>query len=69
MTDRDERIAPGGMEDGRPAPHGWSVWRQDDHGNRFEVVRGQSRVAAEEEARRFESLGHKQTYWTAPTEA
>jgi len=48
-------------------PARWSVWRQDDSGNRFEVSRGLSRTNAARELARFESLGHKQTYWTAPT--
>ena len=48
-------------------PAGWSVWRQDDNGNRYEVSRGLSRADASRELARFESLGHKQVYWTAPT--
>lgn len=41
----------------------WSVWRQDDNGNRFEIARGLSRKAAETAAKGFEESGHKQTYW------
>lgn len=39
----------------------WELWRQDDDGNR--IARFDSAQAAEAEQRRFESLGHKQTYW------
>jgi hypothetical protein len=45
----------------------WSVWRQDDHGHRFEVARELSAADAERELQRFEASGHKQTYWIAPT--
>ncbi|HEX2080024.1 MAG TPA: hypothetical protein VHG08_20060 [Longimicrobium sp.] len=41
----------------------WELWRQDDNGNRFLVARFGSADAAEAEQRRFEALGHKQTYW------
>jgi hypothetical protein len=43
----------------------WVVWRQDDHGNRFEVARHDSRDAAQEHADELERRGHKQTYWVA----
>jgi aspartate racemase len=49
------------------ASAGWSVWRQDDNGNRFEVSRGLSQSDATRELARFESLGHKQVYWIALT--
>ena len=42
---------------------GWELWRQDDNGNRFLIGRFDSARAAEAEQRRFEVLGHKQTYW------
>jgi hypothetical protein len=42
---------------------GWELWRQDDNGNRFVIGRFDSAEAAEAEQRRFEALGHKQTYW------
>ena len=41
----------------------WALWRQDDNGNRFLIARFASAQAAEAEQRRFEALGHKQTYW------
>lgn len=44
----------------------WSVWRQDDSGNRFEVARGLSHSAAEKAFKEFEKRGHKQTYWIEP---
>lgn len=50
------------MSDPSSAPV-WEVWRQDDNGNRFLVARFPSSQAAEAEQRRFEALGHKQTYW------
>ncbi len=48
---------------------GWEVWRQDDNGNRFVIGRFDTVEAAEAEQRRFEALGHKQTYWVQPTAA
>lgn len=48
------------------AAGGWELWRQDDNGNRFVIGRFQSSDAAEAEQRRFEALGHKQTYWVVP---
>ncbi|HEU4885448.1 MAG TPA: hypothetical protein VFT45_24585 [Longimicrobium sp.] len=44
---------------------GWELWRQDDNGNRFLIGRFATPDAAEAEQRRFEALGHKQTYWVA----
>jgi len=41
----------------------WSVWRQDDHGNRFPVATGLSVDRARRLARELEATGHKQTYW------
>jgi hypothetical protein len=46
---------------------GFSVWRQDDHGRRFEVRRGLSRADAERLVGELESGGHKQSYWLEPT--
>lgn len=54
------------MHDDRSAPAAagaWELWRQDDNGNRFRIARFASRESAEAEQRRFEALGHKQTYW------
>jgi hypothetical protein len=45
---------------------GWELWRQDDNGNRFVIRRFDSAEAAAAEQRRFEALGHKQTYWVQP---
>jgi hypothetical protein len=45
---------------------GWELWRQDDNGNRFVIGRFDSAAEAEAEQRRFEALGHKQTYWVQP---
>ncbi|WP_178379946.1 hypothetical protein [Cryptosporangium aurantiacum] len=43
----------------------WVVWRQDDNGNRYEVVRKDSRAEAEEVAATLEARGHRQIYWVA----
>ena len=48
------------------APGTWTVWRQDDSGNRFLISSGHSRDEAEHIVREFESRGHKQTYWVSP---
>jgi hypothetical protein len=49
-----------------PPSRRWRVWREDDHGRRFEISRGHS----EEEARRivadYERRGHKQSYGAEP---
>ena len=44
------------------ADAGWSVWRQDDNGSRFEMSAGHTREEAERLAAEFEARGHKQTY-------
>ncbi|MFB7475300.1 SPOR domain-containing protein [Kitasatospora sp. NPDC056184] len=41
----------------------YRVMRQDDNGNRFRVVGGIGREAAERLAAEFEARGHKQLYW------
>jgi hypothetical protein len=43
----------------------WVVWRQDDHGNRFEVARLASRAEADALAADMEARRHKQMYWVA----
>lgn len=55
---RDQRLA---------ARAGWSVWREDDNGNRFEVARGQSLADAGLQRDQLEARGHRQHYWLAPT--
>jgi|GEM_PF-292534 len=50
-----------------PPARSWTVWRQDDAGNRFVVQSGLEREAAEALAAEFESRGHKQLYWAAPS--
>jgi len=50
---------------GAERPVWWTVWRQDDNGNRFEVARKDSRAEAEALAAAMEVHGHKQTYWVA----
>lgn len=43
----------------------WTVWRQDDNGNRYEVSRHDTRAEADSVAAAMEARGHKQTYWVA----
>jgi hypothetical protein len=45
----------------------WKVFRQDDHGNRFEMSSGHTREEAEQLVADFEARGHKQHYWAEPT--
>ena len=42
---------------------GWSVWRQDDNGNRYIVRSNLGKVEAHELVKQYEAGGHKQTYW------
>lgn len=41
----------------------WSLWRQDDIGNKFPVKEGISKSDAEKLLNEYISKGHKQTYW------
>lgn len=49
----------------RPGDRAWTVWRQDDNGNRIAMARYGNRRAAEAVVAAFESRGHKQLYWVA----
>lgn len=49
-------------------PGRWSVWRQDDNGQRYLVSRGHARRDAERACAEFEAKGHKQLYWVVPDE-
>lgn len=49
--------------DRAPATETWTVWRQDDSGNKDVVSAGHDRANAERIVREFEARGHKQTYW------
>lgn len=50
-----------------PADDGrWSLWRQDDNGNRFLMSSAHTRDEAERLAAEFEARAHKQIYWVAP---
>lgn len=51
------------------ADGGWELWRQDDNGNRFLIARFDTQAAADAEQRRYEALGHKQTYWVEKSPA
>jgi UDP-N-acetyl-2-amino-2-deoxyglucuronate dehydrogenase len=44
----------------------WTVYRQDDNGNRFVVSTRLSREEAERLVAEFEARGHKQVYWAEP---
>lgn len=46
---------------------GYSVWRQDDHGNVFLVKDRLVETEAFQLVREFESKGHKQSYWVKKT--
>jgi hypothetical protein len=41
----------------------WSVWRQDDNGNRFLVRSRMTEAQAQRLASDFEARGHRQMYW------
>lgn len=47
-------------EPGQPA---WTVWRQDDNGNRVPMLRFGNPHAARAVAHAFEERGHRQSYW------
>ena len=59
-----EIVDPDGRTPSRQ-PTRWTVWRQDDNGNRYEVSRHENRAEAEAVAAEMEARGHKQTYWVA----
>ncbi|MFB9316193.1 hypothetical protein [Cryptosporangium minutisporangium] len=67
-TEPPSGIDARGPADG-PHPARWAVWRQDDNGNRYEIVRKDSRAEAEALAAEFEARGHKQMYWVAEVPA
>ena len=41
----------------------WSVWRQDDNGNRFLMKANVTQSEASGAVDHYQSLGHKQHYW------
>lgn len=41
----------------------WELWREDDNGVRALITVYTDQRAALDALARFESLGHKQTYW------
>ena len=45
----------------------WTVWRQDDSGQHFEMKRGLGYYEAKEMVSEYEARGHKQFYWFSPT--
>ncbi|MFO0547069.1 MAG: hypothetical protein U0271_01710 [Polyangiaceae bacterium] len=42
----------------------WTVWRQDDNGNRFLMSSGHTQDEANRLCAEYEARGHKQMYWT-----
>lgn len=42
---------------------GWSLWRQDDHGNTFWMRDYDEREDADRACATFTARGHHQTYW------
>ena len=46
----------------------WSVFRQDDNGNEFEMHRDLPKEEAKRLARQYETTGHKQLYSVRPTQ-
>lgn len=45
---------------------GWTLWRQDDNGNRVRIETFATREAAQARQAEFESRHHKQIYWVEP---
>ena len=45
----------------------WSLWRQDDNGNRVEMARYANENAAKRHQEEYERRGHKQLYWIERT--
>ncbi|GIH07572.1 hypothetical protein Rhe02_56390 [Rhizocola hellebori] len=41
----------------------WTVWRQDDNGNRYIVAHHAEQAVALTQAAEMEARGHKQLYW------
>lgn len=41
----------------------WTVWRQDDNGNRYIVAHHVEQTVAVAQAAEMEARGHKQIYW------
>jgi hypothetical protein len=50
------------MADETAADTRWEMWRQDDNGSRFPVARFDTGAEADAGQRRYEALGHRQTY-------
>ena len=44
----------------------WTVYSQDDTGNRFVVEEHLNRDEAEQLVKKLEARGHKQYYWAEP---
>ena len=46
----------------------WSVWRQDDNGNKFLMKTKLTKSEAALTVEHYQSLGHKQMYWSENVE-
>ena len=51
------------MNDNTAEPRVWCVYRQDDHGNVFDVKHELRRSDADAMVEALTASGHKQTYW------
>lgn len=63
VTSTSDAVPPTEPEERAKDPAGWSVYRQDDNGNRFLVESHLARPEADRIAAELESHGHKQLYW------
>jgi UDP-N-acetyl-2-amino-2-deoxyglucuronate dehydrogenase len=63
MSTLNEREANSGSDGPQEM---WTVYRQDDNGNRFVVEEHVSREEADRLVAAFEVRGHKQVYWAEP---
>jgi hypothetical protein len=50
----------------QPNPNTWTVWREDEYGNRFEVRRDLRFDQVSRLAAAYQARGHKQRYWPEP---
>ncbi len=61
MSENTPKSSPKSLKDA------WSVWRQDDAGNLYEMFRNLSKKDADDEVKKFTARGHKQSYHAEPT--
>jgi len=63
MTTERERTSEPDSNPCEDASSLWSVWRQGDDGNPFQIEAHLSEADARRRVSHYESLGHKQFYW------